>query len=53
MQITIPVTLRLEPRELDTVIAALEKLPYQLVAPLMDNLRKQIVAQLPDKGDEL
>lgn len=53
LQIKVPVTLKLEPKELDIVVAALEKLPYHLVAPLMDNLRQQIVPQLPDKGEEL
>lgn len=45
MQISFPVTIVVQPHELDLILKLLEKEPYYITRPIMDNLHPQILKQ--------
>lgn len=45
MQINFPVTILVQPHELDVILKLLEKEPYYITRPIMDNFHPQILKQ--------
>lgn len=46
MEITEAVTLTLKPEELNIILAAVERLPYRDAKPILDEIHKQVLAQV-------